>query len=496
MPWLVADRRDSTPPHTRRLRALDLDQHVFPSVQANGVYGVGHTQYWVSDGPPPDEAVVIAAPPATQGPKPPYRVPTMTEIRQVPWNGLSAVSVFAGAGGTSTGLRIAGYRVLAAVEFVPAAADTYDANRGPYTKVLRRDVRDLAGREVLAAIGMRRGQLDYLDGSPPCEPFSTAGSRDRRWGQQVAYSGRVQRTDDLLFEYARLVDELRPKVFVAENVVGLVRGRAKGQFKRVMARLRDLGYLVEARVLDAQWLGVPQHRERVIIVGVRASLRPRRKPAFPDPLPYNYTVRDALAHVARIGTDPNFDRRRRDQLSVDAMMVPSDRPHPTVQCSPSGAISDGASGANGYVDVLEAYEFDTQGARQQAVPRNRLDEPAPTITNGGLGRGGGTPACHHQIVEQIVGNDRFEPVFGGIDQPSPTILATGARTSGEVRETDGRQTRRRTLTITELKRISGFPDDYVLTGSFAHQWERLGDCVPPPMAAAIAQTIHDRILSP
>lgn len=530
--WLIADRRDSAPPHTRRLRALDLDRHVFPSIQAGGLYAVGHSQYWLADTPPP-EAVVVNPPPATTTEKPPYRVPLLAEIQQVPWSGIEVVSTFAGGGGTSTGHRIAGARILAAVEFVPAAADTYEANAAPYTKVLRRDVREITGREILRAIGKRRGQLDVLDGSPPCEPFSTAGTRDKHWGQEVAYSGQRQRTDDLLLEYARLVDEIRPRVFVAENVTGLVRGRAKGQFKRVMAALRDLGYDVQARVLDAQWLGVPQHRERVIIVGVRSNLRPRRAPRFPDPLPYNYTVRDALQHIARIGTDPNFDRRRRENMSVDQMMVPSDRPHPTVQCSPSGAISDGASGANGYVDEVVqitgrsgsaferqpwdpdrpsptiiagggqqrvevdvvGYEHDTGGQRQ-AKPRDRLDEPSPTITNGGStdrGPGAANPS-HYKVVEQVVGNDAFEPRFGTLDQPSPTLLASGARTSGELKETDGVTTRRRTLTIPELKRISGFPDDYVLTGTFSEQWERLGDCVPPPMAAAIATTIRDEIL--
>lgn len=538
--FLVADRRDSAPPHTRRLRCLDLDRCVFPSVQANGLYGVGHSQYWLCNRAP-EGAEMIAAPDATTVDKPPYRVPLMSEIRAIPWNGLTWVSTFSGTGGTSTGARMAGYRVLAAVEFVPAAVASYKANCAPYTKVFQRDVREITGQEILKAIGLKRGQLDVLDGSAPCEPFSTAGARDKRWGQVVEYSGQQQRTDDLLHQFVRLVDEIRPRVFVAENVKGLVTGRAKGYYKRVMADLRALGYVVESRILDAQWLGVPQHRERVIIVGVRANMRPRRKPAFPAPLPYNYTVRDALAHVVKISTDPNFDRRRRDGLTEDEMMVSSDRPSPTITSMHSysapvgkvdvvgvgtarhipGGLDDRLAGAeiqtadrpaptvtarpshagNAIVEEVVAYRFDTQGARQGAQ-RDRLDEPAPTITNGGLGKGGGTPACHHQltvaddweIVEQIVGNDKFEPVFGALDVPSPTIMASGARTSGEVRETDGAAVRRRYLTIPELKRISGFPDDFELPGTFGQQWERLGDCVPPPMAAAYAAVIRDSIL--
>src|SRR5262249_36022638 len=152
-----------------------------------------------------------------------YRLPTMDEIRAVPWNGLRVASTFAGAGGSSTGYRIAGDRVLAAVEFVPAAADTYPANKADYTVLLRRDGRGLEAGQLLAAGGLEAGELDVLDGSPPCEPFSTAGKRDKTWREVREYSGQQQRTDDLFFEYARLVDGVRPKVFVAENVTGLVK---------------------------------------------------------------------------------------------------------------------------------------------------------------------------------------------------------------------------------------------------------------------------------
>ncbi len=114
-----------------------------------------------------------------------------------------------------------------------------------------------------------------LDGSPPCASFSTAGKREEGWGKVKLYSDARQRTDDLFFEYARILKGLQPKVFVAENVAGLVRGTAKGYFKLILAELKDCGYRVEARLLDARWLGVPQMRERVIFVGVRNDLAER-----------------------------------------------------------------------------------------------------------------------------------------------------------------------------------------------------------------------------
>src|SRR5690606_10607254 len=108
-----------------------------------------------------------------------------------------------------------------------------------------------------------------------------AGKREKAWGQVKDYSDTKQRSDDLFFEYARLIEGIQPIVFVGENVAGLVRGKAKGYFREIMRALKRCGYKVEARLLDAQWLGVPQSRRRLIFVGVRDDLP--ASPAFPDP---------------------------------------------------------------------------------------------------------------------------------------------------------------------------------------------------------------------
>src|SRR5262249_48769124 len=152
-----------------------------------------------------------------------------------------------------------------------------------------------------AVTGKRAGEIDVLEGSPPCASFSTAGKRDKGWGRVRPYSDTRQRTDDLFFEFARLVAGLRPKVFVAENVSGLVKGVAKGYFLQVLPALKAAGggYRVTAKLLDAQWLGVPQARQRLFFVGVRADLG--LEPAFPAPLPYRYSIRDALPWVRAAG---------------------------------------------------------------------------------------------------------------------------------------------------------------------------------------------------
>lgn len=227
--------------------------------------------------------------------KPPYRVQSMEEIRTIPWNGYNVISTFSGCGGSSLGYRMAGFRVLWASEFIDSARETYCANKAPYTAVDGRDIREVAAAEILTATGLKPGELDLFDGSPPCASFSTAGKREAGWGEVKKYSDKTQRTDDLFYEYTRLLRDLQPKTFVAENVSGLVKGTAKGYFKRILTEMKACGYRVTCRVLDAQWLGVPQARERSIFVGVREDLGV--DPAHPAPLPYRYTAGEVLADL-------------------------------------------------------------------------------------------------------------------------------------------------------------------------------------------------------
>ena len=222
---------------------------------------------------------------------PNYRVPSMTEIEALPWNGRNVVSTFSGCGGSCLGYRMAGCRVLYASEFIPAAQESYKLNH-PGSFLDTRDIRDVKPEEILDRVGLAKGEIDIFDGSPPCSDFSTAGKRAAGWGKVKNYSDTKQRVDDLFFEYARILAGLQPKAFVAENVSGLVKGVAKGYFVEILQTLRGCGYRVSARVLDAQWLGVPQARKRLIFVGVREDLEV--EPVHPIPLRYAYSIRDAI----------------------------------------------------------------------------------------------------------------------------------------------------------------------------------------------------------
>jgi DNA (cytosine-5)-methyltransferase 1 len=215
----------------------------------------------------------------------------MTEIARLTRNGLAVASLFSGAGGSSLGYKMAGFQVVAACDFVESARATYAANF-PGTPVTFLDVRKLEVPALLDLCGKERGELDVLDGSPPCASFSGAGKGAKGWGETKKYSDVEQRTDDLFYEFARLVEGVRPKVFVAENVAGLVRGNAWGKFLLFRRALEEAGYSVSVRMLDAQWLGVPQARQRVIFVGTRKDLG--IAPSHPSPFPWRYSLAEAL----------------------------------------------------------------------------------------------------------------------------------------------------------------------------------------------------------
>ena len=210
------------------------------------------------------------------------------------------VSLFSGCGGSSLGYKMAGCRVIAAVEFVDFQAENYRRNY-PGVRVYEQDIRTLEPKTVLSDLGLRPGELDILDGSPPCAAFTLSGDREKTWGKIVNYSNRKQRTDDLFFEYVRFVRGVRPKMFVAENVKGLTIGVARGMLNEFLAAFEKCGYDVQAKVLDAANYSVPQHRKRVLIVGTRKDLGLRFE--YPEPHARRVTVADAIGKMKNSAKD-------------------------------------------------------------------------------------------------------------------------------------------------------------------------------------------------
>lgn len=381
--------------------------------------------------------------------KPPYRIPSMAEIAEVKGtNGLTVASTFSGCGGSCLGFEMAGYDVLWASEFTPHAIEVYELNH-PGVFVDRRDIREVTAEQVLDRIGLARGELDVFDGSPPCISFSMAGSREKKWGKTSKYMDADQRSDDLFFEYIRLVDGIAPRAFVAENVTGLVRGNAFGYFKTIMAELKRAGpgYRVKAFNVNAMWLGVPQARKRIIIMGVREDLG--LDPVPPPPLPYWYSIADACPWIQSVTSEAHGFFPGND---LDASKTPA----PTVVGAPSGG---------GY------YRHDVERG-ETTLEGTAIGKEYDRIPIGKYSK------KYNQLI-------RANP-----NKAIPTITATaGTRGAAGVCH----PTERRKFAIPEVLRLCSFPDDFQLTGSFSKQWERMGCAVPPRMMAHVARTLRDEV---
>lgn len=172
----------------------------------------------------------------------------------------TVISTFAGGGGSSLGYSMAGYRELLAVEWDDNAVATFKLNF-PDVPVYHGDIAQLSVEQCLEMAGIRAGELDVFDGSPPCQGFSTAGKR-------LMDDPRNQ----LFREYVRLLQGLQPKVFVMENVSGMVKGKMKLIFADILRELKASGYTVSARLMNAMYFHVPQSRQRMIFIGVREDL--------------------------------------------------------------------------------------------------------------------------------------------------------------------------------------------------------------------------------
>lgn len=183
---------------------------------------------------------------------------------------MRVISLFSGIGGSSEGYLAAGADVLASVEFLDYQAKVYRDNH-PETRLYEEDIRKLDPLEIIKDLGLKVGELDVLDGSPPCSSFSVSGKGSKGWGKAKSYGNKTQVTDDLFFEYIRFVDAIRPKFFVAENVKGLILGNNKAYLSYILKSFPK-EYKIRIFLLNSKDFGVPQSRNRVFIIGGRKDI--------------------------------------------------------------------------------------------------------------------------------------------------------------------------------------------------------------------------------
>ena len=353
----------------------------------------------------------------------------------------TVISTFAGGGGSSTGYRLAGGKVVAINEFVEEAVATYSRNF-PETQVILGDIKNIKGKDLLDAGGLNPRELDILDGSPPCSAFSSSGKGKKGWNREKKYSdGKVVKNiEDLFLEYIRIAEDIQPKVIVAENVEGITARAAIEKLRDFVTGFERIspGYRMIYQVMDASKFGVPQSRMRTFFVGVRNDV-------FTTLGLEEYELARNIFPLPTTG----------DGVSIESAIEGIDNDPEEVQM---------------LLDFCE-NSFQKKFVETMAFNPSKVLKPGPV--NGKI-------SCFNM--------KRPAP-----RKPSPTLTQMGQQrsASGVMHYAANRK-----LTIKEMKRIMSLPDDYELTGTFDQQAERIGRMVAPKMMCALATSIYENILKP
>lgn len=336
------------------------------------------------------------------------------EMRTEPAEKYTSVELFAGAGGLALGMEMAGFHHVLLNEFDHNACDTLKLNR-PDWNVVEEDIHtvDFSGL---------RGKVDFLSGGFPCQAFSYAGKR----------LGFEETRGTLFFELARAVKEIQPKVFLCENVKGLMEHDGGRTLETITNVIKELGYsLIPPRVLKAVMYKVPQKRERLFLVAIRNDLA--GKVSFDWPAPYKrvMTLRDAF-------------------FAGD--LYPVDVPESECQQYPE--------------KKRKVMELVPMGGDWRDLP----EDVAKEYMKGSYNLGGGKTGMARRL---------------SLDEPSLTLTCAPAQ----------KQTERchpietRPLSVREYARIQTFPDDWNFSGNMSSKYKQIGNAVPVNLANAVGRSI-------
>ena len=351
---------------------------------------------------------------------------------------LTFVDIFSGAGGSALGFVRAGFRPLAAIDKYIWAVKTYTVNIGI------RPVRDDAFSFDWKIWAREIGDVDVLVGCPPCQGFSRLRLTLSRKYDGIGEDPR----NKLLLVYLHAVEALRPRAVVFENVPWVEKS---GYFRLLVDGLRKLGYCVRWAILDAADYGVPQHRKRLILVGLM-----RQEPLnFPPPpthgRPGSREVREGLREPWRTV---------RQAISDLPPLKPGEE-HPAIPNHVAKRLPPH------WLELIKHIPKDG-GSRHDVPPELLL--PAHRR----LGRGG------------------FNDVFGRLwwDRPSVTVT-TGCGNPSKGRYVHPEQDRG--LSLRECARLQGFPDDFIFLGPPSSVARQIGEALPPPLAEAVAKTLREML---
>lgn len=372
-------------------------------------------------------------------------------MKQTTVSSLTAVDLFCGCGGMSWGLKKLGIDVRLGVELNKKYLSSYATNFGS-EKAKLADLNEFDGEQILSEIGLKRGELDFLVGGPPCQGFS----------KNIPRKNRQLDSDNnkLVLTFLERCEQLLPRHVVMENVAEMKNGFESTYSDEVVNVLEELGYNVIYKVFNAADFGVPQRRRRAFFLGSRDSV-----PVFPK-----------ATHFKADGTDWG--------------MFP-EKSWVTVW----EAISDLPSLKHDDIDGSDVYETAPQNDFQHLmrgnsiavtnhVPRKLAIDQLKRLSALKPGEG------HSDLPPELQVKSGYSGAYGRLteDMVAPTITRwvfhPGSGRWGHPRDI-------RTLTPREIARIQSFSDDFVFTGSYNDICGQLGNAVPPLLMAAILRSFPD-----
>ena len=326
---------------------------------------------------------------------------------------MKVLSLFAGCGGLDLGFKQAGFEISVANEYDKSIFETFEKNF-PKTKLIKKSITKLELSELPK-------NIDGIVGGPPCQSWSEAGKQ----------LGINDDRGKLFHEYIRILDGIKPKFFLAENVSGILHKKHSVAFENIIKKFSELGYVVKYQLLDAADYGVPQNRKRVIIIGFKKSLKidfqfPSSK-IFKNPK----TLRDAIADI-------NF-------------AIPAQEKNKT-----NGLLKN--------TNQIQNNEYMTGSFSTIYMSRNRVrswDEPSFTIQAGG----------------------RHAPLH----PDAPKMIKVG---KDDMKFDEKHLKKYRRLSVRECARIQTFPDDFTFYySSVSDGYKMIGNAVPVKLANVLAKEI-------
>ncbi len=332
----------------------------------------------------------------------------------------TVIELFAGAGGLALGLEKAGFHSLGLVEIDKDASNTLRVNR-PYWRVINDDIANISPLDLEDFWGVNRRELDLLSGGAPCQSFSYAGKR----------LGLEDARGTLFYHYALFLQKLQPKMFLFENVRGLLSHDKGKTYETILSIFEQAGYMISSeqrKVLNAWDYGVAQKRERLITIGIRKDLVEKIHFSFPTPYQYKPLLRDIL-----------------------------------IGCPASIGVSYSAY-------KKKIFNMVPPGGYWRDIPQNIAKEYMKSCWKMEGGRTG--------ILRRL-----------SLDEPALTVL-----TSPSQKQTDRcHPLEARPFTVRENARCQSFPDDWIFCGSVGQQYKQVGNAVPVNLAYEIARKIKESL---